>query len=194
MNFSSCVFWRSFGEPSQLIPTDREEIVFCGRSNVGKSTLINKLCNNNKLARVSSTPGKTATINFYAFDDYYLVDLPGYGFSKKSMAEKERWAKLMEAYFSSGRNIKCAVLLLDSRRTPNNDDISMIEYFNYYLIRYFVVLTKTDKLNVREFREQKESIRSFLNKYGDPPLFTYSSLDSESVRELRQNMENEIID
>ena len=150
--------------------------------------MINKVCNNNKLARVSSTPGKTATINFYTADEYYLVDLPGYGFSKKSLSEKKRWADLMESYFSSGRNIKFALLLLDSRRTPNVDDISMIEYFNFYSIPFYVVLTKKDKLNVKEYKEKAAEISEFMRQYGAPLIFSYSSLDNGSILELRNNI------
>ena len=193
MNFLSCSFWRSFGEASQLFPSDRDEIVFCGRSNVGKSTLINKLCNNNKLARVSSTPGKTATINFYSAGDYYLVDLPGYGFSKKSFSEKERWGRLMESYFSSSRRIKLAVLLLDSRRIPNDDDIDMINYFLHYGVPFAVVITKIDKLNVKEYQEQISLIKDFLAGSGCTDIFAYSSLDNDSITNLREKLTEVIV-
>ena len=193
MNFLSCSFWKSFGEASQLFPSDRDEIVFCGRSNVGKSTLINKLCNNNKLARVSSTPGKTATINFYSTEDFYLVDLPGYGFSKKSYSEKERWGRLMESYFSSSRRIKLAVLLIDARRTPNDDDIDMINYFINYGVRYAVVITKTDKLNVKEYQKQFSLIKDILNLYDCNEVLSYSSLDNDSIINLREKLEEVIV-
>jgi len=188
MNFMTCSFWRSFGEASQLVPSDRDEIVLCGRSNVGKSTLINKLCNNNKLARVSSTPGKTTTINFFIVEDCYLVDLPGYGFSKRSDSDKERWGRLMESYFSSGRNIKLAVLLLDSRRSPNSDDMDMIHYFNAFDIKYIVVLTKIDKLNVKEYEKQYALVSSVLNDINCADIIPYSSLNNNSVIELRERI------
>lgn len=188
MDFLSCSFWRSFGEASQLLPSDRNEIVLCGRSNVGKSTLINKLCNNNKLARVSSTPGKTSTINFFYLEDCYLVDLPGYGFSKRSNSDKERWGRLMESYFSSGRNIRLAVLLLDARRSPNNDDMGMIQYFNIFNIHYIVVLTKIDKLNVKEYKEQYSNIKEILEKKECLDIIPYSSLNNNSVIELRERI------
>ena len=188
MDFLSCSFWRSFGEASQLLPSDRNEIVLCGRSNVGKSTLINKLCNNNKLARVSSTPGKTTTINFFYLEDCYLVDLPGYGFSKRSNSDKERWGRLMESYFSSGRNIRLAVLLLDARRSPNNDDMGMIQYFNIFNIHYIVVLTKIDKLNVKEYKEQYSNIKEILEKKECLDIIPYSSLNNNSVIELRERI------
>ncbi len=188
MDFLSCSFWRSFGEASQLLPSDRDEIVLCGRSNVGKSTLINKLCNNNKLARVSSTPGKTSTINFFCLEGCYLVDLPGYGFSKRSNSDKERWGRLMESYFSSGRNIKLAVLLLDARRSPNNDDMDMIQYFNLFNIQYIVVLTKIDKLNVKEYKEQHSTIKEILEKKECLDIIPYSSMNNNSVIELRERI------
>ncbi len=190
MNFLSCSFWRSFGEAKQLVPSDKYEIVLCGRSNVGKSTLINKLCNNNKLARVSSTPGKTTTINFFDLEDGYLVDLPGYGFSKRSVSDRERWGNLMESYFSSERNIKLAILLLDSRRSPNSDDLDMIHYFNAYGIDYIVVLTKIDKLNVKEYKDQYSIIKNTLDKLNCIDIIPYSSLDNNSILELRERIYN----
>ena len=189
MNFSNCYFLRSFGLASQLIPSDREEIVFCGRSNVGKSTLINKICNNNKLARVSSTPGKTAPINFYALqDNYYLVDLPGYGFSKKSLDEKRRWAELMEGYFSSGRNIKLGLLLLDSRRVPNGDDISMMQYFSSFHVPFACVVTKTDKLNSTEYISQISAIEKVVFAYNCVQVIPYSSLRLNTIEFLREKI------
>ena len=99
MNFSKAEFLTSFGKLSQMPPSDRGEICFSGRSNVGKSTLINKLLNRKSIARVSSVPGKTVTINFFTLDNIYLVDLPGYGYAKVSKEERDRWGRLMENYF-----------------------------------------------------------------------------------------------
>jgi GTP-binding protein len=189
MDFSKCSFLRSYGRGNQLEPSVRKEVVFAGRSNVGKSTLLNKLCNNNKLARVSSTPGKTATINFFTLsNDYYLVDLPGYGFSKKSDEEHRRWAELMESYFSSGRMIELVVFLLDARRVPNADDEQMAECLSAYEIPFVVVVTKTDKLNQKELSESLEMIRGFASEYGCEDVLSYSSMDQKSILLLREQI------
>ena len=114
MNYNNSEFLASYGLSRQLPDSDRPEIVFSGRSNVGKSSLINKLCNRKKLARVSATPGKTATINFYRVDTAYFVDLPGYGYAKVSNAERERWDELINTYFEDDRSVCLLVQLLSS--------------------------------------------------------------------------------
>ena len=118
MDTTKAEFKASYGLSSQLPERDRAEIVFSGRSNVGKSSLINKLCNRKSLARVSSTPGKTATINFYTVGGVYLVDLPGYGYAKVAQGERQRWDKLINSYFERGRRCALLVQLLDSRHAP----------------------------------------------------------------------------
>ena len=110
MNYNNCEFLASYGLSRQLPDSDRPEIVFSGRSNVGKSSLINKLCNRRKLARVSATPGKTATINFYKVDKAYFVDLPGYGYAKVSNAERERWDELINTYFEDDRSMPAGAI------------------------------------------------------------------------------------
>ncbi|MEG2939291.1 MAG: ribosome biogenesis GTP-binding protein YihA/YsxC, partial [Oscillospiraceae bacterium] len=129
MDFNQAQFTCSFGLRDQLPPSDTVELVFSGRSNVGKSSLINKLCTRKALARVSSTPGKTTTINFFSLGkDTTLVDLPGYGYAKRSHEERIRWANLMEHYFKSDRNIKLVLLLIDSRHKPSDEDFGMLEF------------------------------------------------------------------
>lgn len=164
MNFAKANFDRAFGLSTQLPPSDRQEIVFAGRSNVGKSSLLNKLFGRKNLARVSSVPGKTITVNFYDVDGYRFVDLPGYGYAKISKAEKARFAELMEGYFTSGRNISLAVLLIDMRRAPTADDYTMLEFLNTNSIEYIVVLTKSDKLNRTEYSERMKAIPEELGK------------------------------
>ena len=114
MNYNKADFIASYGISSQLPESDRPELSFSGRSNVGKSSLINKLCNRKNLARVSSTPGKTATINFYEVDNCYFVDLPGYGYAKVSNADRERWDDLINSYFEAPRHHTLLVQLIDS--------------------------------------------------------------------------------
>ena len=125
MIFNKADFIASYGISSQLPESDRPELSFSGRSNVGKSSLINKLCSRKNLARVSSTPGKTATINFYAVDDCYFVDLPGYGYAKVSNADRERWDDLINSYFEAPRHHTLLVQLLDCRHAPSADDLQM---------------------------------------------------------------------
>ena len=126
MNYNRSEFQASYGLSSQLPESDRPEFVFSGRSNVGKSSLINRLCNRKNLARVSATPGKTATINFYRVDTAYFVDLPGYGYAKVSNADRERWDELINSYFEADRALNVLVQLLDSRHAPSADDVQMM--------------------------------------------------------------------
>ena len=154
MNFNNAEFDRAFGISAQLPASDKAEIVFAGRSNVGKSSLLNRLFGRKNLARVSSVPGKTITINFYTVDGYRFVDLPGYGYAKISKAEKDRFAELMESYFTSSRNISLVVLLIDMRRPPTADDLNMISFLKANHIEFITVLTKADKLNKTAYKER----------------------------------------
>lgn len=128
MNFNKAEFNSAFGISSQLPISDVPEIAFAGRSNVGKSSLLNKLFNRKNLARVSSVPGKTITINFYNVDGNRFVDLPGYGYAKISKQERDRFGELMEGYFQSGRQIELVVQLIDMRHPPSKDDFNMISF------------------------------------------------------------------
>lgn len=130
----------------QIVEPNEPEIVFSGKSNVGKSSMINKLINRKSLARVSSAPGKTASINFYNCGVFRLVDLPGYGFARVSMEEKQKWSDLVEGYFNSHRNIRLVVQLVDSRHSVGEADLSMIKYMLHREIPFVVVMTKSDKL------------------------------------------------
>ncbi len=157
MIIKSAEFVASYGTREQLPASGRTEIVFAGRSNVGKSSLINRLCNRKNLARVSSRPGKTANINFYSVNDFYIVDLPGYGFAKVSKTERTRWDSLIRGYFTSGRNIGLVLRLIDCRRPPTEDDILLMKYLSRLHLPFDVVLTKSDKLNkssVSGFRDE----------------------------------------
>lgn len=189
INFRKTVFVTSYGFAEQLAESSDREIVFCGRSNVGKSSLINKLCAQNKLARVSSSPGKTTTINFYrTAEDLVLVDLPGYGYAKRSKEDFYRWSNLMERYFSSGRNIVHAMILLDSRHDPTDDDLQMIDYMNRYGIPYWAVLTKTDKLNKTEFAERVEYFNIQLMPMGCLKIIPFSIKNERDAETLRYSL------
>ncbi len=190
MNFAKANFDRAFGLSTQLPPSDRQEIVFAGRSNVGKSSLLNKLFGRKNLARVSSVPGKTITVNFYDVDGYRFVDLPGYGYAKISKAEKARFAELMEGYFTSGRNISLAVLLIDMRRAPTADDYTMLEFLNTNSIEYIVVLTKSDKLNRTEYSERMKAIPEELGKA--VKFIPFSALSGSGIEEVKNIIQEHI--
>lgn len=167
MNYGNVAFEKAFGTPEQLTPSDLPEICFCGRSNVGKSSLINALFGRKSLARVSAKPGKTVTINFYRSGDVRFADLPGYGFAKVSRAEKERWSALMEGYFQSGRNIRMAIQLIDMRHPPTEFDLDMLTFLKSADIPYCVILTKADKLNKTQTEERLNAIPGELGEYSD---------------------------
>lgn len=152
----------SAGLPSQFVRTPLPQIAFSGRSNVGKSSLINTLLNRKSMARVSSAPGKTITINFYDVDKkLFLVDLPGYGYAKRTLEDKKKWSMLVDGYFTSNPNIDLLNLvcqLVDSRVGLTNDDCDMVEFLNQTDIPYIIVATKTDKLNKTEREKAVNSL------------------------------------
>lgn len=185
MKFDNAVFETSFGTAGQLKASDLPEIAFSGRSNVGKSSLLNRLLGRKSLARVSSMPGKTVTINFFRLPECRFVDLPGYGYAKVSHDEKRRWSELMESYFSTGRDLRLVVQLIDMRHAPSQQDIDMIEYMTECSIPFVVALTKCDKLNKTERMSQLESICSVLTKYGNISVVPFSSTKGDGVEELR---------
>lgn len=150
MNTNNVKFEASYGVSSQLPPSSLPEIVFAGKSNVGKSSLFNKLFNRKSLARVSSVPGKTTTINFFLLDGIRFADLPGYGYAKRSASEIQRWGELMEGYFAGGRDIRLVVQLLDMRHPPTADDKTMLGFLSDAGYKFICVLTKCDKLNKTE--------------------------------------------
>ena len=170
-------------------PSDRmAQVALSGRSNVGKSSLINTLLGRKSLARVSSAPGKTITINFYDVDKkLFLVDLPGYGFAKRSVEDKKRWSGLTDGYFTANPKIdmlKLVVQLVDSRIGPTKDDEMMLDFMNGAEIPYIVVATKSDKLNATERRKSVETITSNPYILEGTPIIYFSSLKNEGKNEL----------
>ncbi len=140
------------------------EIVIVGKSNVGKSSLINMLAGTNKLAKVSSTQGKTKLINFFLFNsEFILVDLPGYGYAKTSKVEMQRWQRMIEKYFSESKNLKAALILVDIRHNPTEQDIQMLEYFTYHNIPVTIVATKYDKIKKSEKMQKITAIANTFN-------------------------------
>ena len=185
-------FTYSAGLSSQLKPDDRPEIVFSGRSNVGKSSLINKLCNRKSLARVSSKPGKTATVNFFDGGSFNLADLPGYGYAKVSRGEKLRWAELVEGYFAAGRNIALVVQIIDMRHEPSRDDKDMLGYLRDSGLPFIVVMTKSDKLNKSEYAAQLEKLSELAEGYGAGGAYPFSALSGEGAAEIEAAILNAV--
>ncbi len=185
MNFHTARFIASYGISSQLPVSGKPEIAFAGRSNVGKSSLLNKIFNRKNLARVSAVPGKTATINFYQVDETIFVDLPGYGYAKVAKSEKHRWSELIEGYFNQDRNVALVLLLVDIRHEPSRLDLDMVHYLVEREFPFLIVFTKADKLS----RLQKEKrLEAFRNEfpYGDEiQMIAISSQTGEGVEELR---------
>ena len=166
------------------VPKDLPHVVFSGRSNVGKSTLINKLTNQNKLARTSSSPGKTVTLNFFDTDKtFYLVDLPGYGYAKRSETDRRKWSELVEGYFKNHReHIKLVVQLVDLKVGATEDDLNMLDYMDNYGIEYVIIATKADKLNKTNREKNLIELKS------DNPnreVIAFSALSGEGVNEAR---------
>lgn len=193
MNWNNVDFEAAFGTLDQLAESDLPEICFSGRSNVGKSSLINKILNRKSIARVSSTPGKTVTINFYRLDEFRLVDLPGYGYAKVADHDRERWAELMEGYFRTDRNIKLCLQLIDMRRPATEFDISMLEFLSHFEIPYAIVLTKCDKLNKTEFSNRLTALKQELGELGEGiEIIPFSALKGIGADQIRQTVENSI--
>ena len=179
-------FVYSAGLSSQLRPDERPDVVFSGRSNVGKSSLINRLCNRKSLARVSSKPGKTATINFFDAGSFSLVDLPGYGYAKVSKTEKLRWAELVEGYFAAGRDIALVVQIVDMRHKPTADDMDMIRFLFDSGIPFIVVMTKSDKLNKSEYAAQFSLITEIMAEFGGVGLYPFSALSGDGAQAIEE--------
>lgn len=189
MRFETAEFIRSYGTAEQLEPSTVPEVAFAGRSNVGKSSLLNKLCGRKSLARVSSKPGKTVCINFFRLEPIRLVDLPGYGYAKVSRDEKKRWSDLMEHYFQSGRDLRLAVQLIDMRHAPSRDDETMLAFYRDMGIPFVAALTKSDKLNKGDYAKMLESLTSQLAEYGPQRVIPFSAITGEGVPELRAIIE-----
>lgn len=191
-DFNNVEYIYSAGLSNQLKESNKPEIVFSGKSNVGKSSLINKLTNRKNLARVSSTPGKTYTINFFDNDQFSIVDLPGYGYAKVSRDEKERWSELVEGYFSEKRKLCLVVQICDLRHPPTNDDMNMIDFLYNNNIPFIIVLSKKDKLNKTEYNKRIESLMNELSDYEGTMLYPFSSLNGEGIDEIKESISDYI--
>ncbi len=189
MRFDKVKYEASYGTSQQLPKSEAVEIAFAGRSNVGKSSMLNKVLNRKNLARVSSVPGKTVTINFFDCDGVKLVDLPGYGYAKVNFNEKKRWADLMEGYFKSDRNIRLVVQLTDMRHPVTKDDIDMMRFMKEMGFEFIVVMTKSDKLNKTERAKRLEAVRDELAEFGDVEAIPFSAQNGEGAERVREIVE-----
>lgn len=191
MNFDNVKFLTSYGKFSQIPPAERIEIAFSGHSNVGKSSLINKIFNRKSLAKVSATPGKTATINFFDFENIYIVDLPGYGYAKVSQNEKLRWAKLIDGYLNdTSRHLGLVFQLVDVRHEPTKDDITMINFLIESEIPFVIVFTKADKLSRAQREKRLKAFETEIPYFEDIMSIIFSSKTGEGTDEIKAIIED----
>lgn len=185
MEFINAELLKTAVRYDQYPPSDMPEIALVGRSNVGKSSLINCLTNRKNLARTSSTPGKTATINFYSIGDRYrLVDLPGYGYAKRSKEERESWGRMIEGYLAKRENLVRVIQLVDARHKPTADDKMMLDWINNYGYESLLVATKLDKLKKSQVEKNLTEIYNELELGDDAVLIPFSA----ETREGRENV------
>ena len=187
INYQLAHFVASYGAASQLPPSTCPEVSFVGRSNVGKSSIMNKLFGRKGLVKVSSTPGKTSNINFFEADGVHFIDLPGYGFARRSKAERDRWAKLIGDFFELERSFNLVVSLVDIRHDPSKLDHQMIEFLQEGEYPFVVALTKADKLSRNQQGKQLAAIRKQLSV---PPenIIVTSSQTGTGIDELKQRI------
>lgn len=178
------------GYTSKLPKNTKPEIAFAGKSNVGKSSLINALMNRKSLARTSGQPGKTQTINFYNVNDVmYLTDLPGYGFAKVSQTEKEKWGKMIENYLNTSKQLKAVFLLIDIRHDPSANDKMMYDWMVYQGFHPIIIATKLDKIKRSQVQKQVKAIRTGLNVEPDTIIIPFSAQTKQGRDEIWELMD-----
>lgn len=190
MNYNKVEFKASYGKFNQIPKSEKLEFAFSGRSNVGKSSLINKIMNRKSLARVSAMPGKTITINFFSLENIYVVDLPGYGYAKVSKTEKQRWAGLIEGYLHDDRNLALVFQLIDFRHKPTADDLMMIDFLIESEIPFVIVLTKADKMKKREREERRAALMNEIPYADEITMIEFSAETGEGVDKIREIIES----
>ena len=189
LNVNNAEFIKSAASPSQFIQSSMPCIVFAGKSNVGKSSVINRMLNRKNFARVGASPGKTVHVNYFLIDKkLYLVDLPGYGYAKVSQKEKERWGRLMEDFFAMGQ-INLGIMIVDSRHKPTADDITMAQWFKSTGCAMVVVANKLDKLKKSQVEGNLQLIRETLELPEDVLLIPFSAEKGQG----REALMNEIL-
>lgn len=176
LNVNQAAFVKSAASPKQFIRSSVPSVVFAGKSNVGKSSVINRLLNRKNFARVGAQPGKTVHVNYFLIDEkIYFVDLPGYGYAKVAQAERDRWGKLMEDFFSEPELVSLGVMIVDARHKPTADDVTMAEWFKNAGCRWLVVANKTDKLKKSELEPNLQLILETLSLSEDQLLIPFSA-------------------
>lgn len=189
MRIKQAEFITSAVKKEQYPTEKRVEVAFVGRSNVGKSSIINALTNRRGLAKVSQTPGKTRLINFFLINnDFNLVDLPGYGYAKVSKSEKDSWGKTIENYLNGREELRRVILLVDSRHKPTADDVIMHEWIKHYGYDVVVIATKRDKLSNNEARKSEKLIKETLELDDSDRFYFFSSLNKNGKDELIDNI------
>ena len=185
LNVNKAEFIKSAASPNQFIRSSTPSVVFAGKSNVGKSSVINRMLNRKNFARVGATPGKTTQINYFRIDDkIYFTDLPGYGYAKVSKDERDRWGRLMESYFAEEGLITLGVLIVDARHKPTADDVTMCDYFKSTLCPMVVVANKLDKLKKSEIEPNLALIRQTLTLDDHLQLIPFSAEKGTGKTEL----------
>jgi GTP-binding protein len=194
MNIKNAQFLTSVGNISQIRNDSAVEIAVAGKSNVGKSSFINFLCNQKRLAKTSSEPGRTRLLNYFLINggEFTLVDLPGYGFARVSAAEKQQWGALIEAYLHTSKTLKCVFLLLDVRHDPTEDDMQMIKYLYFYRIPFVLIATKADKLSRAAYMDRAQKIATYVGVGVDNLIVSsaVSRLGKEKILEKIQEIIN----
>ena len=189
MKITSVDFTPSAVRRSQYPTDSKPEFLLVGRSNVGKSSFINTLVNRKSLARISSIPGKTQTLNFYLInEDFYLVDVPGYGFAKVSKQLKNKFGLIIEDYLKERDNLKMVFILIVFRHKPSNDEVLMYEYLKYYNIPVTVVATKSDKVSRNSYDKNKKIIRETLKLIDSDDLVLFSAVDKEGKKDVHDKI------
>jgi GTP-binding protein len=193
MQIKQTDFVKSVAHPSQIPSEDFPQIAFSGRSNVGKSSLINRLMNRRNLAQTSNTPGKTRLLNFYLINrNLHFVDLPGYGFAKRSKAEQKSWAELIDAYLQRSERLRGLVQLIDARHDPSGDDLEMIKWLGEANFPFVVIATKVDKISSTKKRKQLDKSLRIISDVAEVDFLPFSSATGQGRNELLNWIENVI--
>ena len=183
MEIKEAKFLKSAAEMRGFLRPERPMIAVCGRSNAGKSSLINLLANRKNLAKTSSAPGRTHLVNYFDFGEFWLADLPGYGYAAVSRDEKARWGKTLDAFFAKKEDIRHVFLLIDIRRDPSGDDLQLVDFLNYHIIPFSVIATKSDKLSRMKTKERRRAIASQFG-LGEDNVAVVSSVTGEGKADV----------
>ena len=183
MEIKEAKFLKSAAEMRGFLRPERPMIAVCGRSNAGKGSLINLLANRKDLAKTSSAPGRTRLVNYFDFGEFWLADLPGYGYAAVSRDEKARWGKTLDAFFAKKEDIRHVFLLIDIRRDPSGDDLQLVDFLNYHIIPFSVIATKSDKLSRMKAKERRRAIASQF-ALGEDNVAVVSSVTGEGKADV----------